>query len=784
MKNGLALGGALMTLVSGIEASAQEARQNAAPLSQGLEEIVVTSRRTSEALQTTPVAVSALNSAALERAQVQSVEDLQGRAPSLSIAIGGTSSPTQAQVSIRGQAQNSPGTNSDPAVGIYVDGVYHARPIASNVDVLDVGRLEILRGPQGTLFGRNTTGGALSITTNQPTGIFEGSVRLGVGNYDQRLFEAVVNVPLRGDELAWRGVFRYQEHDGYGRFERVNNRPAGDILGDYYTRGTLRWSPSSLPLTLAISGDYSNYKDSGQQQTLYGFNEGYALAPGFTLGNALALFGIDPRTYLTTNENFRTYFGYANTGKADLDTPFDTSEAGGASANLKVDLDNIEINSITAFRQSLTRNMGDISGLPVNLVAYNGRFAQHQFSQETNVSVHADRLDVIGGIYYFIENGHETNESQSFGFLNPGGPVAQVVGRGTDADVRNSSIALYAQANYRLNDRLRITGGFRYTWDKREVVLHSLADRSNPASCRVVTEVPGGPCNQTRKRSFDYAAWTAGLDFEASDTVFVYAKTSGASMAGGWNIRDSISPAFEPESVRDVEAGFKADLLDRKLRANVAIFYAWQSKVQRIVNAFNASTQSLTQYIQNAGSARTYGVEFEATALPWRGMELTGSLSLLRANYKTFFATQLVGGSPVTVDRSDEKFPQAPRSTFSLGATQTFNTQLGDLAVHADYAFVSDRVFYQDTASPLQPASVQTAYARANELGIIPGYGLVNGRITMNFDDPGIELALWARNIGGKRYLNMLSNFYTAFGPVIGYPGIPSTYGATATFKW
>lgn len=750
----------------------------------GIADIVVTARRTSERLQTTPVAVSVFGGAALDRAQVLDVSDLQGKAPSLSIGVGGTSAPTQAQLAIRGEAQNSPGTNSDPAVGIYVDGVYLARPIAANIDVLDVNRIEVLRGPQGTLFGRNTIGGALSVTTNQPTDKFAGMVRAGFGNYDQKRFDAVINIPLVSDELAVRGVFRYQDHGGYGHFVRLDNRPAGDVLGDYYGRATIRWAPHDLPLTLTVAGDYSKYSDSGQQQTLLDFNTAFVLAPNFTIGNALAMFGIDPTKYETANTNFRNYYGYANTGKPYLDTPYDKANAKGISATLAVNLGDVAIKSISAFRESLVTDAEDISGLPVNLVAFDGYFRQRQFSEELNVSAKLENLDVIGGMYYFVENGLEINHSQSFGFLNPNGPAAQVVTTGTDGDVRNSSVATYAQANYHVTDSLRVTAGIRYTWDNRKVVIHSLANRDDPASCTVIRDVPGGPCNQTRDRNFSYPAWTFGLDYTLSRTIFVYGKTSGASMAGGWNIRDTISPAFDPETVRDVEVGVKADFLDHKLRTNLAAFYGWQGKVQRIVNAYDPVFNSITQYVQNAGSARTYGLEFEGTALPWQGMEVTGSLALLNAAYTSFYATQLVGSTPVTVNRTGETVPQSPKVTFSVGATQQFAIGPGRLSLHADYAYVSSRAFYQDTASPLQPAAVQQIYAKANQQGTVPAYGLLNGQIGYNLADAGIEFTVWGRNLANKDFFNVVSTFYTSFGPAIGYPGAPRTFGFTVAKRW
>jgi iron complex outermembrane receptor protein len=772
-----------IALISTLNAPAwaQETPPNA---SAELEDVVVTARRTGERLQITPVAVSALTSAALEQAQVVQVADLQGHAPNFSVAVGGTSAPTQAQLAIRGEAQNSPGTNSDTAVGVYLDGVYIARPIASNVDVLDLQRVEILRGPQGTLFGRNTIGGAVSLTTNPPTGKFEGLLRVGAGNYASRLVEGVVNVPFEGDELAFRGVFRFNNHDGYGSYPALNGRQAGEVRDDNYGRAAIRWAPSNLPLTWTISGDYSYYRDNGQQQTLLGFNSAFSLAPGFTIGDALALFGINPANYTTTKDNFRQYYGYNTAGKPEFNVPYDTGRAKGLTSNLDVEFGDVHLKSITAYRQSLILDAEDISGIPVNLVVFDGRFQQNQFSQEANLSGKLGRFDLIGGLYYFIERGRETNHSQSFGFLNPAGPAAQVVTTGTDGDVRNTSLAAYTQTNYHFTDKLRATAGVRFTRDTRKVVVHSLANRDDPSSCTITRDIPGGPCNGTRERNFKYPAWTLGLDYQATETLFYYAKTSGASMAGGWNIRDTVSPAFDPETVRDIELGVKADLLDRKLRTNAAVFYAWQSKVQRIVNAYDPVFNSITQYVQNAGSARTYGVELEVTALPWRGMEITSSLALLRAEYTSFFGTQLVGTTPVTVDRTNERFPQAPKLTFGIGATQTWDLPVGGLSVHADYAYVSARAFYQDTASPLQPPDVQAIYARANDFGLVKGYGLLSGKIGFNLPSPNIEIALWGRNLTDKQYLNVVSTFYTSFGPAMGYPGEPRTYGLTATYHW
>jgi iron complex outermembrane receptor protein len=212
----------------------------------GLEEIVVTARKASESLQTTPVAVTALNAEMLATQQVQEVTDLQRTAPSLTLGTGGTGPASIIYAAIRGQAQNSPNSVTDAAVGVYLDGVYLGRPIGSNMGFLDVGQVEVLRGPQGTLFGRNTTGGALNITTNRPTGEFEGHVKAEMGNYSLRHVETVLNLPINGDELATRFAVRYNERDGYieSPFYSKNFK---DVDKSYSARASLSYAPADAP---------------------------------------------------------------------------------------------------------------------------------------------------------------------------------------------------------------------------------------------------------------------------------------------------------------------------------------------------------------------------------------------------------------------------------------------------------------------------------------------------------------------------------------------------------
>ena len=219
----------------------------------------------------------------------------------------------------------------------------------------------------------------------------------------------------------------------------------------------------------------------------------------------------------------------------------------------------------------------------------------------------------------------------------------------------------------------------------------------------------------------------------------------------------------------------------------MAFFYAKQSNVQRIVNALVGT--SLTQFVTNSGKVDAKGFEFEATAIPVRGLELTGSVAYLDAKYKkgSRIENQGTAALPVLVDRSNEPVTQAPKWTANAGATQTFKTGLGDLSFHADYAYISKRAMDAGTAKSLAQGGTQAAInntAIANAASIIKGYGLLNGRIAMQLDNPNLELALWGRNLTDQPWFTNVFNSYTGLGATVQFQGAPRTYGASATFRF
>lgn len=794
----------------------------------GLQDIIVTARRTNETLQRTPVAVTALSGTALLEKQVTEVTDLARTTPSLSIGTGGTGPASIVYLAIRGQAQNSPNSFSDAAVGIYIDGVYVARPIVGNLGFLDPASAEVLRGPQGTLFGRNTTGGALNLTTAQPSQKLEGYVKGGIGNYDMRVIEGVINLPL-SDDLAVRFAGRYNERDGYFPNPALGYAQGG-IKGETYVRGTLKWESSSLPVTLTVGGDYTDYSDTGNSTAVaainpagplaafYGISQGVRaglipgaapipLGPGFSVPASLftnfTKGPIGPITQYLNPEfataaqrptllakNWRTNFGAPFTGEPRIDKLGSNNEAFSLTANLVVDLDAISIRSITGYRDSDTTSNLDLTGTNTGTGAFISRYRQHQFSEEVQISGETGNLQYIFGGIYFREAGDELSDSAIF--YNT--PIA-TGGDHTFGKFVSTSKGLFAQVNYRFSDALRVTGGIRYTWDKRFINRMGFTPRlsatprcqAGPNQGVLVSVV--GTCQNPETAKFDYPAWTVGVDYKINSDVFVYLKTSGASNSGGFNSRPvppPFSSSFQPEDVRDIEGGFKGTFLDRKLRTNLAVFRARQSNVQRIINTTfvdSAGATRLTQFVSNAGKANTYGAELEATVVPWQGMELSSSVAYLNAKYKkgSRFENQLVGGVQVRVDRSGEPITQAPKWTANIGATQTLELGDGELKLHADYAYISSRYFdFFTTGDPAARAAV----AVANEASRIKSYGLLNGLISYTFNEPNVEIAVWGKNLTNQPWFTNVFNSYTGLGATVQFQGAPRTYGMSATFRY
>jgi iron complex outermembrane recepter protein len=790
----LSLGAAIATPAFA-QAAAEEAQG-------GIADIVVTARKTDENLQSVPVAVTALDTEALASRQVLEVTDLARTAPSLTISTGGTGPASIVYLAIRGQAQNSPNSLSDTSVGIYIDGVYVARPIVGNLGFLDMASAEVLRGPQGTLFGRNTTGGALNLTSNRPTEEYEGQLKVGFGNFGSKVFEGIVNAPL-SESVGLRVALRYGDHNGYFKNNQIGY-PQGSVDKDFIMRSTLVLAPTGSRLKATIIGEFVRYADDGNATAVAAINPGVLTLPsyGAFINSEFGRFATAAQlpAFTAANSKWTDTFSRPRTGDSEIDTLQNNNRVEAISGQLEWDGDAVKVKSITAYRKSFTNDSLDLHGFPTSVnpftpflpnatSAFVSTYNNKQFSQELQLSGKIGSLDWQTGLYYFKESGDE----QSRAFVLGGVQSARTL-----SDYSSQSTGAFAQVNYHVTEALRVTGGLRYTWDKRTIDRHSTNNWRLPDNLEVCTVGPNAgqtaaaaPCTDPRSAKFSYPAWTLGVDYRVSDQLFLYAKTSGASMSGGFNSRTVPPPftqQFDPEKVRDAEVGFKGDFLDRRLRTNLAVFYAKQSNTQRIVNAL-IPPATLTQFVTNTGKVNAKGFEFEVTALPVRSLEITGSLAYLDAKYVKGSRTENVGtaAAPVLVDRSGEPVTQAPKWTANIGATQKVDVGFGELAFHADYAYLSKRAMDASTVRSIAQGGTQAsidATAIANRASIIRGYGLLNGRISLQIEDPNLEIAIWGRNLTNQPWFTNVFNSYTGLGATVQYQGAPRTYGATATIKF
>ncbi|WP_336971098.1 TonB-dependent receptor [Sphingobium aromaticiconvertens] len=808
--NTTAIGTLSCIMTAGVSTMAAAQEQPA-----GVEDIVVTARRTAENLQTTPVAVTALSTEMIKQAQIGDAAGLQRTAPSLSIATGAPGGSGFVYISIRGMPALNPGVANDPSVATYVDGVYIPRPSQGSADLIDLQRAEVLRGPQGTLFGRNTTGGALNIVTIDPTGDLEGQLRFQGGNYSYRNVDAVFNLPLKGDELAARFVYDFVDRDGYAR-NVTSNTPLKD-RNSHYARAKLRWAPADSEWSVTLSADYNVLKDHGQFVGLAAFNP----LAGAATAAINAATPIAP--FLHTKANWYSAYGIPfttnppTTGYRELtaggSAAYNKVEAYGGNLTINGQIGSVAVKSITAYRYSNAIGLNELDGTPAQFLAAESAYQSDQYSQELQFSGDlTDRLSYIFGGYYSTEKGRESSVSQTFGSYALAAPAPNF-GFGLNyGTVKNISVGVFSQAYYQLSDAIRLTGGLRWTWDKRNVVL---LNRTNLAANTCAPELvsnPGfiAPCSLPRSVKYDYPAWTAGVDVKVTDDVFAYVKTSAASKAGGFNMRNgsAATPPFRPEQVKDVELGLKVSAFDNRLRVNTAAFYSWQSDVQRnasdCITPLGAAACTTTQFLRNSGDARVYGGEVEVSAVPWEGMLLSGNLALLDGKYVsgTFIEQQQfvpVAGSNVSdcvagtaagtvrcsVNRSGESLPQMPKTQFSLSATQKVPTSFGELTLHANYAYIGKQNFGLFTADPRRPQAYRDAIAIANRINTIPGYGLFSARIALQIENPDLELAVFGRNIGGKKYVTRaFADQLPTLGTAIDYIGDPFTWGIGATYRF
>jgi iron complex outermembrane receptor protein len=736
--------------------TAQPANANAAP-GTALEEIVVTATRREEQLQSVPISITALSEAAIERLQVHDLHSLERVAPSLNISRS-QADRTSIIVALRGLVQTDQLAPIDPAVGVYLDGIYSARSTGGNAQMIDLQRVEVLRGPQGTLFGRNTIGGAVNIVSNKPQPEFGGSIEATAGNYRLVKLTGVLNLPL-SDRLATRLAASFTRHSGYAK----NGVTGGDLanLNAKFVRVQASYDISP-DWNLLVGGDYTHTTNDGEWATNSGSSANTAAA---TLAQ-LAPY-IDP---------------YARTVYPNYATGF-KGRTGGVSAVLTGKLGPATFKSITAYRLARKRyGSVDFDGSPYFVQGQIGGFSrQHQWSQEFQLFGKAldNRLDWIAGLYGFEEFGIDNTLSMSAVPIPV--PATQILPR-LQSRASNRSIGAYAQLTYNLTEALRATGGIRYTRDYRSVTAQNAFQTYpslTPAVCGVAGSGPLPDCNFSPPAAVFHAVpFTVGLDYKVDRTLF-YAKLSRGFRSGGFNVRPSgataaaaassarsISAPFRPEKVLSYEAGVKSDLLDNRLRINLAVYNAQYTDIQLTQQVPSPPPQAAQSFTVNAGKARIRGVEIETTAV-LGDLTLSASGSLIDPKY-----TKLLPG--VTGVLLGSNFQFVAKYNYVLAADYTIAAGYGEWMLHVDYNY-KGRTFF-------------TVVPPGNPLAVQPGYDLLNASVQLQLKSRPITLSAWVQNLANEKYLvrgiNVPGSVAGTVNIFAGFPGDPRTFGATAKYRF
>lgn len=638
-------------------AMAQEASDQTTSAEQaeegGLRTIVVTAQRREESLQAVPVAVSAIDAQALATGAVDDLRDFAGRVPGL-VVDPVNAGPSAAAIAIRGISFEDIEKSFDPAVGVVVDDVFIGTNTGQLLDAFDLESIEILRGPQGTLFGRNTIGGVINVRRSKPTGEWGVRASIGYAEYNTVRGRLVVNTPMIGDFLAFKGFFFYDNTDGYLRNVTQGNRRTNEY--EVWTAGVTALITPTDDIEAVIT--YEHMEEDGEVATASVSNDRDLIClqvpvPGVGLVRAFQIPNNQCNRTPTNSKLLYQVFG-------NIQTPV-RNKTDAISGTINIELGDFTLTSVTGWRKNNESVRQDFDSASINFFDTLRIQRYEQFSQEIRFAGDVtDWMDIVLGAYYF-DSQYTLRQTSFFGFLGPGASAFQLsVGD-------SKSYAGFADARFKLSDNLTFGVGGRYTKDEKALVTNFAL--SPTGACPVgFAGIVAANCRGSE--DFGEFTYRASLDYQFDGGQLVYASYSRGFRSGGFNGRAATPTAigpYQPEIVDAYEIGLKADWLDRRLRTNIAIFQTdYSDKQEELVRAtqapFNA-IQAQETIVENAASARIKGVELEIVALPSDDLAFNFSATYLDANYQNFVR----GG----VDVSDLDLRRAPKYAWSAGFDYT-----------------------------------------------------------------------------------------------------------------
>ena len=706
-----------------------------------VDEVLVTAQKRTQRLQDVPIAISALSGSQLESRNIGSVADLGSISPNLTVSST-PGNATASQVAIRGGVTINPALYWDTSVGMYVDGVYMGKSQGSVFKMVDLERVEVLRGPQGTLYGRNSMSGAINFITRKPSGEFGGDVSVSLGSFNESVVKAAVDLPKAGIASVSLGL-RTEDRDGW-----VKTTPGSSVSELNGTHQNQARVAVNFDISPTLQADYrfdaSKVDGTSMHSQLYRADIP-ALAP-YVFQNRQTVVSVDGPEQEKSDVQ-----GHSLT----LDWKFNANNS---------------LKSITSMRSMTWDNGLDLDGSPLLIAQTERKSDYDQWSQELQWVGSSGDLNYVMGAYLFSDDGTTKNPQQYFF----GSFTAD-----SNYGFTTKSRALFGQVDYKLSDRWTVTGGLRTTSETKTIDRDIAFNGGAPL-------IPVGTHGEA---TFSATSPLLVAAFKVNDSTNVYAKYAEGFKSGGFNgehgditastaanVAEVLTP-FRPEKQKTYELGVKTNFAGGRGQFNAALFQNEIDDLQLSIFTANGAAASV---IRNAGKANTRGFELEASYSPSSALRLQASYGYLDAKYKEF----IDGGVNVADNRA---FVHAPKNSFTLGLDWLVaQTGWGPLRLQGDYTYTD--AFYT------YPYQLQSSGAGYNPLAAVAGNtrvesnGLLNARLLfsdMKTSYGKVQLSLWGRNLTNADHIDNFIDFGPSFGNLTqAYFNQPRTLGVSAALKW
>ena len=741
------------SMLAAVQVHAQSATGGAAPRATsedvGLTDIIVTARRRSEPLQATPLAVSAVNPTRLSETHASTVADISTMAPSLNLSRNATN-PSTFFPFLRGFGSKSSDPASEPTVPLIIDGIYQAQIIGNYLNLFDVEVVEVLRGPQGTLLGKNTPAGSINIRTRRPAEEFGGMVQADYGSFNDYQIRSYINIPIVKDKLLSTVSYFREGSDGYFRNIATGER-AGGIRTQSIRLGLL-FKPTDY-LNWYVTAGYDI--DKGQDASVRNVSDTTPLR----IPTARYVASQPPVTLTCTNAYSRALCGTSLPNTAPYTTqgqtqPRRNTRVVNITSDLSVDAGAVSLASVTGYRKLEERNWVDIDGTQLDILTAHFIGNYQQFSQEFRISSNdGGGLDLNGrlkwllGAYYFHFNYDRFNDQKSLGGF-----------ASTFQEGVTDSYALFGHVEYSLTEKLVISGGLRQTWDQK--THNSLSTR---ALLGIDPEV-------VQSASWNNLSVDGTIEYHFTKDQMIYARYAEGYRGGAFTGVPSTLAAVavvDPETVKSYEVGSKSDFFDHRLRLNLSAFLTKYKNLQRTITQPINAAPFFVQKPVNIATATTKGIEAEVLIRPVAALTLRGTVGYLDARYTSFFAELTGVGANGPTDNTGLKFPYVSKWTASGGFTYEMGLgAFGKAALSADYSF----------RSTFNVTDLNYAFAWQKS------YGLLSSNLTWTDAKDRFSLSVYGRNLTNKQYIDGGD----AVGGLTTYlsEAPPRSWGVSAGFKF